>query len=82
MNSGRRLEQLFGGSRSAGPASGRHAGRTGRLAATVARPAGRRRAQVLPRLGVFQGGAMEDDLLAITGLGSSGGGKADSSRPC
>ena len=25
--------------------------------------------QVLPRLGVFQGGAMEDDLVAITGLG-------------
>ncbi len=26
---------------------------------------------VLPRLGVFQGGAFEDDLLAITGLGES-----------
>lgn len=25
--------------------------------------------RVLPRLGVFQGGAMEDDLVAITGLG-------------
>ncbi len=25
--------------------------------------------QVLPRLGVFQGGAFEDDLIAITGLG-------------
>jgi tetratricopeptide (TPR) repeat protein len=28
--------------------------------------------QVLPRLGVFQGGAFEDDLIAITGLGQSG----------
>ncbi len=28
--------------------------------------------QVLPRLGVFQGGAMEEDLLIITGLGESG----------
>lgn len=28
--------------------------------------------QVLPRLGVFQGGAMEEDLLIITGLGKSG----------
>lgn len=26
---------------------------------------------VLPRLGVFEGGAMEDDLLAITGLGAT-----------
>lgn len=28
--------------------------------------------QVLPRLGVFQGGAFEDDLIAITGLGDTG----------
>jgi tetratricopeptide (TPR) repeat protein len=28
--------------------------------------------KVLPRLGVFQGGAMEEDLLIITGLGESG----------
>ena len=28
--------------------------------------------QVLPRLGVFQGGAFEDDLIAITGLGNTG----------
>lgn len=28
--------------------------------------------KVLPRLGVFQGGAFEDDLIAITGLGDTG----------
>ncbi len=28
--------------------------------------------RVLPRLGVFQGGAFEDDLIAITGLGDTG----------
>jgi tetratricopeptide (TPR) repeat protein len=28
--------------------------------------------EVLPRLGVFQGGAFEDDLIAITGLGDTG----------
>lgn len=28
--------------------------------------------QVLPRLGVFQGGAFEDDLIAITGLADTG----------
>jgi len=28
--------------------------------------------EILPRLGVFQGGAFEDDLLAITGIGDSG----------
>lgn len=28
--------------------------------------------QVLPRLGVFQGGAFEDDLIATTGLGDTG----------
>jgi tetratricopeptide (TPR) repeat protein len=67
---GERLEQLLSAAPAAGPASPTEdtpAGLLASLELSLDKLDNDAR-QTLPRLGVFQGGAFEDDLIAITGL--------------
>jgi tetratricopeptide (TPR) repeat protein len=69
---GRRLEQLLAPASGGSPSPPSTEALLPELVASLTLSLDRLDAaarQVLPRLGVFQGGAFEDDLLAITGLG-------------
>ena len=77
---GERLEQLLAGSASGSPAAASTEATLPELVASLKLSLDRLDAaarQVLPRLGVFQGGAFEPDLLAITGLEDAEGGGAN-----
>ena len=76
---GGRLEQLLAGSASGSPAAASTEATLPELVASLKLSLDRlddAARLVLPRLGVFQGGALEDDLLAITDLGDAEGGGA------
>ena len=76
---GGRLEQLLAGSARGSPAAASTEATLPELVASLKLSLDRlddAARLVLPRLGVFQGGAFEDDLLAITGLGDAEGGGA------
>ena len=74
---GRALEQLLAGSANRSPAAGSTEATLPELVASLQLSLDRLDAatrQVLPRLGVFQGGAFEPHLLVITGLKDAEGG--------
>ena len=74
------LEQLLAGSASGSPAAASTEATLPELVASLKLSLDRlddAARQVLPRLGVFQGGAFEADLLAITGLEDAEGGGAN-----
>ena len=82
---GERLEQLLAGSASGSPAAASTEATLPELVASLKLSLDRlddAARQVLPRLGVFQGGAFEDDLLAITGLEDAEGAERTSGPTC